>query len=378
MTSIPRLFFALIVGLSGTSTASAHDLSATHALITIRTDGGYVVDLRAHWDALALGLPVATPAERVVEQLNALPPTELQSAIQNLKRLIQKRTRLEFDDVKQRPDVIFSDYQTDRIGALPEPSLLGFTARLEGRIPADAAAFTFALSRSFTIVRATICDETSGVTNQYILTSGERTPVISLNETSAVSAAVKDTRTVIGRYLVLGFEHILPKGLDHILFVLGLFLLSTRAGPLLWQISAFTIAHTVTLALSMNGVVQLPPSIVEPLIALSIAYVAIENIFTSKLTRWRPLLVFAFGLLHGLGFAGVLTELGLPRNQFVPALIGFNVGVEFGQLAVIAIAFALVGWARKKDWYRNAIVVPGSCAIAAMGLFWTVQRTFGW
>ncbi len=143
-------------------------------------------------------------------------------------------------------------------------------------------------------------------------------------------------------YIPVGFDHIVPLGLDHILFVLGLFFLSTRMRPLLWQVSAFTLAHTITLALAGLGWVSVPGSIVEPLIALSIVYVAFENIFTDGLSRWRPFVIFGFGLLHGLGFASVLAEFGLPENAFVPALIGFNVGVEFGQLAVIAVAFICV------------------------------------
>lgn len=143
-------------------------------------------------------------------------------------------------------------------------------------------------------------------------------------------------------YIPVGFDHILPKGLDHILFVLGLFFLSTHLKPLIWQVSAFTAAHTVTLALGALGLVSVPGSIVEPLIAASIVYVAVENIFSSGLNRWRPLVIFGFGLLHGLGFASVLGEFGLPEDQFIPALIGFNVGVEVGQLTVIAIMFLCV------------------------------------
>ncbi|MFN0135253.1 MAG: HupE/UreJ family protein, partial [Phycisphaerae bacterium] len=169
---------------------------------------------------------------------------------------------------------------------------------------------------------------------------------------------------------------ILPKGLDHILFVVGLFLLSNRMRPLLLQVSAFTIAHTVTLALSTYGVLRLPSSIVEPLIALSIAYVAIENLFTRELHVWRPALVFAFGLLHGMGFAGVLSELGLPEGEYVAALLSFNVGVELGQLAVILIAFVLVGWMRGRPDYRKFVVIPASTLIALIGLYWSVERAF--
>ncbi len=190
---------------------------------------------------------------------------------------------------------------------------------------------------------------------------------------STIAAATRGQ--VVRTYLELGFTHILPKGTDHILFVLGIFLLSIRLKPILMQVTAFTIAHTITLALTIYGVVSLSPRIVEPLIALSIVYVAVENIVTPKLSPWRVAVVFAFGLLHGMGFAGVLAELGLPRSEFLPALLSFNAGVELGQLAVIAIAFLLIGLPfRNKPWYRRRIVIPGSIAIAAVGLFWFVQR----
>jgi len=178
-------------------------------------------------------------------------------------------------------------------------------------------------------------------------------------------------------YIPIGFDHIVPKGLDHILFVLGLFFMSTRMGPLLWQISAFTVAHTITLALASLGYVSIPAQIVEPLIAASIVVVAIENIYSQKLSRWRIAVVFGFGLLHGLGFASVLAEFGLPANAFFSALIGFNVGVELGQLAVIATAFMLTAhWFGDKPWYRRRIATPASVLIAAIGAWWFVERVF--
>lgn len=177
------------------------------------------------------------------------------------------------------------------------------------------------------------------------------------------------------RYFTLGFTHIVPYGLDHILFVLGIYLLSNRARSVLWQVSAFTIAHSITLGLSIYGLIAVSPKIVEPLIALSIVYVAIENIYLSELKSWRVALVFAFGLLHGMGFAGVLHELGLPRSEFVTALLTFNIGVEAGQLAVIGTAFMFVGWyCANRDWYRRRIVVPVSMLIACIAVYWTIQR----
>lgn len=177
-------------------------------------------------------------------------------------------------------------------------------------------------------------------------------------------------------YLGLGYKHILPLGFDHILFVLSLFLLSSKLKTVLWQSLAFTVAHSVTLGLAMYGAVKVSPSIVEPLIALSIMYVALENIFISRLRPSRIGIVFLFGLIHGLGFASALNSLGLPQNSFLSSLVMFNVGVEGGQLTVILLAFFLVGkWFGSKPYYHKYIVTPLSIAIAAIALFWVIERT---
>ena len=174
-----------------------------------------------------------------------------------------------------------------------------------------------------------------------------------------------------------GVAHIIPKGLDHILFVLGLFFSSLLLGSLLWQVTAFTLAHTLTLALAALGFVQAPVAIVEPLIALSIVWVAVENCLFKQTMTWRPFVVFGFGLLHGLGFATVLGEYGLPKGNLVPSLLAFNVGVEVGQLLVL-LAVALAVWLiRNKSWYRQRIQIPASLMIALVGLFWFVERVLG-
>jgi len=186
--------------------------------------------------------------------------------------------------------------------------------------------------------------------------------------------AEKTIFQTIGEFAQLGFLHILPKGLDHILFILGLFLFSSRLRPLLWQVTMFTLAHTVTLGLATAGYIELPARIVEPLIALSIAYVGLENIFSSQLHRHRLILVFAFGLLHGLGFASVLSEFELPQDAFFTSLLSFNVGVELGQLAVITLAWLLLGWFMKSIHYRQFVIIPGSLLIGITGMVWTVER----
>lgn len=178
-------------------------------------------------------------------------------------------------------------------------------------------------------------------------------------------------------YLRLGYTHILPLGLDHILFVLSIFFLEPRLKPVLTQATAFTLAHSITLGLAMYGIIKPPTAIVEPVIALSILFVAIENIFSDKLNPWRVLIVFGFGLIHGLGFASALTSLGLPKKSFFESLIAFNVGVEFGQVSVIVLAWALVGhWFAGKPWYKQRIVIPASVAIGLVAAYWTVERVF--
>ncbi|HSZ84425.1 MAG TPA: HupE/UreJ family protein [Puia sp.] len=178
-------------------------------------------------------------------------------------------------------------------------------------------------------------------------------------------------------YLEIGYQHILPQGFDHILFVLSLFLLSPKLKPVLFQATAFTVAHSVTLGLAMYHVITPPTQIIEPLIAISIVYVALENIFSPKLKASRIGVVFLFGLVHGMGFAGALGQLGLPQSHYLLALVMFNIGVELGQITVILLAFFLFAkWFGKKPYYRKFIVIPFSIIIALIASYWTIQRIF--
>ena len=178
-------------------------------------------------------------------------------------------------------------------------------------------------------------------------------------------------------YFKIGFQHILPYGLDHILFVLGLFFLNPNLKFVFLQTGLFTVAHCITLGLSMSGVINPDTSIVEPIIALSILFVAIENIFTTQLKWWRLIIVFVFGLIHGCGFASALTDVGLPEGSYLSSLLMFNLGVEAGQIAVILIAWIfVVKWFKECIWYRERIVVPVSGIIGCIALYWTIERTF--
>ncbi len=191
------------------------------------------------------------------------------------------------------------------------------------------------------------------------------------------SMELKPASDVFSFYLMLGFQHILPFGIDHILFVLCLFLLEPKLKSVALQATTFTVAHTVTLILSMRGTISTSANIIEPIIAISIVFVALENIFIGELKPSRYIIVFLFGLIHGMGFANALNEIGLPRNAFYTSLISFNIGVELGQIAVILVAYLLIGiWFSKEAWYRKRVVYPMSIAIALIAGYWTIERIF--
>ena len=331
---------------------AAHELGAMHVIVTF--------DRGARWQAdIVLDLEHVPLALRPVDAASA----EVRKA---WCQTFLSACAPAFDGHPAMVDSAF--YQGTKEGQASQ-----WRFRLEGPIPAGAKRFTWAHSQGLGAYLLTLQHQgQEGSRSQWL----ERHPSVPFELDAAV--VPRSRLSLMGLYLRLGFTHILPGGLDHILFVLGLFLLSLHWRPLLAQTTAFTLAHSITLGLSMLGAISLPPRIVESAIALSIVYVAVENVVTERLRSWRIALVFGFGLIHGMGFAGVLKEFGLPRHEFLPALVSFNVGVEAGQVSVLLGAYLLLGWwAGSKPWYRRRVVVPTSLLIAAVGLYWTAQRLMG-
>ena len=189
------------------------------------------------------------------------------------------------------------------------------------------------------------------------------------------------SQTII-EYIILGMEHIVPKGLDHILFIFGVFFFAVKLKPLLWQVTMFTLAHSLTLILASLKLVFIPASIIEPLIALSIGYVAFENIFQrqskfhTRSNTIRYAVIFFFGLIHGLGFAFVLEDIGLPTGQLILSLLSFNIGVEIAQIGLVFLAYLLMFYSSKQLWYRKAIQIPCSLVIGLIGIYWFFERVF--
>ena len=342
--------------------ARAHEIGKTQVTAVFRPDQQtYQFDIVVDPDALLTKLQVfsgrmpASVSSRV----------ERDRQIETLGAVFLERTDVRVDGVRVSPRF---DYRPS--SALSDFAQAPSVVRLSGSLPPFAREATFAYGLALGSYALNVRVADSPVQTLW-LEGAEASPAISLVSPPPPAT----TEEVAWQYFGLGFTHILPRGLDHILFVIGIFLLSARWRSIFLQVSTFTIAHSITLGLTMYGVVSLPARVVEPMIALSIAYVAIENLVTSELKPWRLALVFSFGLLHGMGFAGVLRDLGLPRSQFLTALLTFNVGVEGGQLTVIAAAFLVVAyWRSNHLTYRRFIVQPASLAIALAGLYWTVQR----
>ncbi len=177
-------------------------------------------------------------------------------------------------------------------------------------------------------------------------------------------------------YFILGIQHIIPKGLDHILFIVGLFFFSVTLRPLLIQVTMFTIAHSITLIFVSVSYINVNPLIVEPIIALSIAYVGIENIFKQYVKEYlRYIIIFFFGLLHGLGFALVLSDIGYQSSKLILNLISFNLGIEAAQIFIILFLYILLGIKfSNKKYYRYIFQVPVSLFIALVGIYWFFER----
>jgi hypothetical protein len=344
----------------------AHDLERTKVALTFAADGTFVLEVANDPEWLLLRLePFAAmdfpglagrapraggslPADVRDQRLGELAPVFADRIVILVDGYEARASRVEYVPPRNRETGDGSRESMPTVGAPADGTISPTLAvyRLRGRVDPNARALRWFYGIVADPYPLVVTRVNGAVSTEWI--GG----AVWSGTTDLTGQFVKPTTwSVVKQYLALGYTHILPKGLDHILFVIGIFLLSPRLKTMLLQVTAFTLAHSITLGLTMYGIVSLSPRVVEPLIALSIAYVAVENLVTSELKPWRLALVFSFGLLHGMGFAGVLRDLGLPRDQFLTALLTFNLGVEGGQLTVIAAAAMCVWWLTRRDWY---------------------------
>ena len=426
---------AVLVWFTTLSTATAHEVLPSIGDMRA-SDGVVTFEIRANLESFIAGIDLTetadtneSPLAATYDELRALPADELAAQFEAFWPQMAAGITLTADGQALTP--VLRDVSVDGVGDVEvvRASIFSFTADL----PTDAQTVQMGWDSSFGVLVLRQMDVPAPYDGY--LEAGALTDQIPL----AGGGQATGWETFVD-YIPVGFDHIVPKGLDHILFVLGLFFLAARFRPLLVQVSLFTLAHTITLALAALGYVNLPGSIVEPLIAASIVFIAVENVWARGISKWRPYVIFGFGLLHGLGFASVLGEFGLPEGTFVAALIGFNVGVEVGQLFVIAIMFLCVWQALRidrgkneagrgfaiylaltvsavalsvlnppalvevlenpvwvfgaplagvfilcmatiqlrdqQDAYRRLVAIPSSLAIAAVGTYWVIERVF--
>lgn len=368
MTRPIRAIFAAIALLITTmaSPINAHEIRPAIADLFLE-NGEFRLEIRLNLEAIIA--EIGSDAKNTQDSPNAARYDELRAmGPEALEQAFDK------DAFAQNMTVLLDDAPaTSRVVSVDIPEAGDLTLRRDSYIVVSgmlgqSAELRLGWDAAYGEIIIRLIDDKNDY-NAYLTKGGLTDPI------STEGATVISFWQNLVNYTVVGYYHILPLGIDHILFIVGLFLMSARLTPLLWQVSTFTLAHSLTLALGVLGIVVVPSWIVEPLIALSIVYVCIENIFMSHMSRWRPALIFMFGLLHGQGFAGALTAFGLSQNNIASGLIGFNLGVEFGQLTIILICFGLVGfWFAKKEWYRRVIVIPASSVIALIGAFWVVER----
>ena len=428
---------AALIWITLASLASAHEVFPTIGDMELK-DGQLTFSLEGNFESIVAGIDLdgledteAAPEAEVYDQLRALEPDMFTTQVESYWPTMEQTIEVIVDGTPVALEL--TGINVPEVGNVEvvRQSTLTFVAN----VPDGAQAVQIGWPAEYGVLVLRQLGVEAGWDGY--LSGGGLTDPVSLTGGDEMSGG-----EAFMRFIPVGVEHIVPLGLDHILFVLGLFFLSVRMRPLLMQVTAFTAAHTVTLALATLGYVNIPEDymwIVESIIAASIVYVAVENIFTDGLNPWRPAIIFCFGLLHGLGFASVLQAYGLPDNAVIPALLGFNIGVELGQLAVIAVAFIIVvsamrlsvdgkvnkmaSWiymgvavlivplaiipisalgpdaveaylpllfmvaalaglsaascaVERFDTYRHMVAMPASIGIALIGAYWVVERVF--
>jgi hydrogenase/urease accessory protein HupE len=343
---------SLCAALAIASGAIAHPLSASYASVAVG-DTGIMLTVRLPLDDMDLLLRIDRDLDGTVSD------QEIQNAVPALFKYVTEHVTVSSDGATRTAATGHTQRWADSAGFPYVETVIDYPAtgppsRLSLQI--KVLADLYADHRTLTDI------EWNGRREQFVFQHAN-----TFDGTSGSSDWWERTQT----FLLLGFEHILT-GYDHLLFLLGLLVAGRRVRELVAIVTSFTIAHSLTLGAATFGLVNPPARAIEAVIALSIAYVGIENLLTRE-PRGRWKLTFGFGLVHGFGFANVLHEMQLPREALAASLFTFNAGVEVGQLAVVLIAWPVLRWIRRSA-YTTPVTRWVSAAVTACGLFWFVQR----
>jgi hydrogenase/urease accessory protein HupE len=372
--------------------ASAHQIDSVE-LELLQTDGKWklegLLDI-AYMLPESRGVEGAPPLYR--KDVMAAPALEHERIRREAEATMRRLLRLDYNGKKLPWKIRFPDFESEPLLLPPEAGGWALM-RVEITIPAlpGPGGLTASWNDDQQSELIIIIEQGEDI-GLFPISSGMSEMILELEappEEGAVSVAKTPSKAAQSEnWIILGYGHVIshdffqailelrvPEGLDHLLFILGLFLLAPRWKPLMGQSLLFTIAHSITLSLAIFGIITLPPQLVEILIAASIAWIGIENLLVKKLKPSRLVLVFAFGLLHGMGFASMLRDkLGdLSGKEITLPLVSFNVGVELAQITVLACAFLILIPLRKQT---EKIQFGGSIFVALAGLFWMIERIF--
>ena len=290
---------------------------------------------------------------------NTLENGELTSQKESLESYVQKGLRIDVDAKPLKMEIL-----SMKVAQRSSTNAVVFQLRFT----ADEVIEQFNLHYNL------VFDDAPAHTSTLIVRSGENLQndiIDSANRDILINLPQPKIGAVLWKYFKLGIEHILT-GYDHLLFLLSLVLIASRFKDALKIVTAFTIAHSITLFLVASGRIYVISHWVEALIAVTICYVAVENLFVQK-AKWRWILTAIFGLIHGMGFAGALAETGLPKRNLLGSLLTFNLGVETGQLLILCLVLPLLLWLRRFPWYRK-MMISTSCLIFVLAFYWLIQR----
>ena len=365
------IFFFLFISLS----LKSHEIKPSIADFSIN-ESSLTFEIRLNAELILSGIDASniqntdnSNLSYKYDDLRKLPDNDLKENIMSNWDNISQNIYIKLDGDVQELNLLSIEIINQRNYEVTRDTIINF------HIPLDKknTSFSFSMSKKFGSIILREQNLYKNVDQLYTnyLNSGDESDLINLNHTVALTKI-----NSFIKYLFLGIQHIIPKGLDHILFIIGLFLFSNLIRPLLLQVSMFTIAHTITLVIASLSLINVNASIVEPLIALSIVYIGVENIFKKySNTKIRYYVIFLFGLLHGLGFALVLKDVGLDYSNLLINLVSFNIGVEIAQIFILFLLYLTIGlFFSKKKYYKLIFQIPLSLFISLIAIYWFVER----
>ena len=365
------IFFFLFISLS----LKSHEIKPSIADFSIN-ESSLTFEIRLNAELILSGIDASdiqntdnSNLSYKYDDLRKLPDNDLKDNIMSNWDNISQNIYIKLDGDVQELNLLSIEIINQRNYEVTRDTIINF------HIPLDKknTSFSFSMSKKFGSIILREQNLNKNVDQLYTnyLNSGDASDLINLNHTVALTKI-----NSFIKYLFLGIEHIIPKGLDHMLFIIGLFLFSNLIRPLLLQVTMFTIAHTITLVITSLSLITVNASIVEPLIALSIVYIGVENIFKKySNTKIRYYVIFLFGLLHGLGFALVLKDVGLDYSNLLMNLVSFNIGVEIAQIFILFLLYLTIGlFFSKKKYYKIIFQIPLSLFISLIAIYWFVER----